>query len=215
MGLKIKGGVLVATSKAATRGISVIKVGDDKTRELNTNTLMAYTGEAGDTVQFAEYIMANTRLYGIRHDVELSPSAVASFTRNQLARALRSRKPYQVNVLIAGFDPKTEKASLNLIDYLASNVELPYAAHGYAAYYTMSLLDRHWKEDMTTEAGIELMRKCIKELQTRLPVDFKGVYVKIVDKEGIRDVSALCYPDEYPAAQVSAEVEAEPASASA
>lgn len=207
LGLRIKGGVLVATSKAATRGISVIKVGDDKTRELNPNTLMAYTGEAGDTVQFAEYIMANTRLYGIRHDIELSPSAVASFTRNQLAKALRSRKPYQVNVLIAGFDPKTEKPTLNLIDYLASNVELPYAAHGYAAYYTMSLLDRHWKQDMTQEEGVELMRMCIKELQTRLPVDFKGVYVKVVDKDGIRDVSALVYPDEYPQAEVTEEME--------
>jgi 20S proteasome alpha/beta subunit len=43
------------------------------------------------TVQFAEYIQANIQLYGIRENYELSPKAVASFTRNELAKSLRSR----------------------------------------------------------------------------------------------------------------------------
>jgi len=31
------------------RGPTVLKVTDDKTRQLNKHTLMAYSGEAGDT----------------------------------------------------------------------------------------------------------------------------------------------------------------------
>ncbi len=42
-------------------------------------------------VQFAEYIQANIQLYGIRENYELSPKAIASFTRNELAKSLRSR----------------------------------------------------------------------------------------------------------------------------
>ncbi|ODQ65766.1 proteasome component C11 [Nadsonia fulvescens var. elongata DSM 6958] len=191
LGITTKDAVIIATSKAAVRGISILKVTDDKTRQLSDNSLMAFTGEAGDTVQFAELIQANARLYSMRNGVDLSPTAISNFTRNELANALRSRKPFQVNVLIAGFDKKTNKSSLNWIDYLAANVSLPYAAHGYASYYTLSLLDRHHKKDMNLEEGLELLKACIAELQKRIPFDFKGVYVKIVDKDGVRDLDDI------------------------
>lgn len=41
--------VIIATSKAAMRGISVLKNDDDKTRNLNKHSLIAFSGEAGDT----------------------------------------------------------------------------------------------------------------------------------------------------------------------
>ena len=188
LGIRVQGATLIATSKAATRGISILKDTDDKTRVLNPHNLVAYTGESGDTVQFAEYVQANIQLYTMRENHELSPQATASFVRNQLATSIRSRKPYQVNVLIGGYDTKTGAASLNWIDYLGTQVELPYAAHGYAAFYCMSLFDRHYRADMSVDDGLDLMRRGLKELETRMPVDFKGVYVKVVDKDGIRPV---------------------------
>ena len=86
------------------------------------------------TVQFAEYIQANIQLYSMRNDTDLGPSAVASFVRGELARSLRSRKPYTVNLLLGGMDPITKRPHLYWLDYLASLAPLPYAAHGYAQY---------------------------------------------------------------------------------
>jgi 20S proteasome alpha/beta subunit len=40
---------LIAASKAAMRGATILKASDDKTRVLNTHTLMTFSGEAGDT----------------------------------------------------------------------------------------------------------------------------------------------------------------------
>ncbi|ODV64392.1 proteasome core particle subunit beta 4 [Ascoidea rubescens DSM 1968] len=188
LGIKTADSVIIATSKAATRGISVLKANDDKTRQLTEKSLMAFTGESGDTVQFAEFIQANVQLYSMRENVELSSKAISSFVRNQLAQSLRSRKPYQVNVLIGGYDENKEIPTLNWIDYLGTNIELPYAAHGYAAFYTFSLLDRHYKPTMSTDEGLELLKQCIKELTTRMPIDFKGVYVKVVDKDGVKEI---------------------------
>lgn len=68
-----------------------MKHGEDKSRELNKHTLMLYTGEPGDTVQFAEYIQRNIQLYGIRNGIPLSTKATANFTRRELASSLRSR----------------------------------------------------------------------------------------------------------------------------
>lgn len=139
------------------RGPTILKAADDKTRVLNSHNLMAYSGEAGDTgqkylldrdealnletsptnarlVQFAEYIQANIQLYSMRNASDLGPPAVASFVRGELARALRSRKPYSVNLLLGGVDPITNSPSLYWCDYLASLAKVPYAAHGYAQY---------------------------------------------------------------------------------
>ncbi|CAH2351841.1 proteasome subunit beta type-4 [[Candida] railenensis] len=190
LGIRVQEGTIIAASKAATRGISILKDTDDKTRILNTHNLVAFTGESGDTVHFTEYIQANIQLHTMReNDLELSPSAVASFVRNQLATSLRSRKPYQVNVLLAGYDVKTNTPTLNWIDYLGTQTELPYGAHGYAAFYCSSLLDRHYRTDMNIDEGLKLLDDCLEELERRMPIDFKGCYIKVVDKDGVRDIT--------------------------
>jgi len=93
-------------------------------------------------VQFAEYIQANAQLYSMRNETDLSPSALAHFVRGELASSLRSRKPYQVNLLLGGVDPITHKPSLYWLDYLASLAPVPYAAHGYAQYVYMCYCSR-------------------------------------------------------------------------
>ncbi|KAK4157576.1 nucleophile aminohydrolase, partial [Chaetomidium leptoderma] len=186
LGITGKDFTLIAASKAAMRGATILKASDDKTRQLNKHTLMAFSGEAGDTVQFAEYIQANAQLYSMRNETDLSPSALAHFVRGELASSLRSRKPYNVNLLLGGVDPITDKPSLYWLDYLASLAPVPYAAHGYAQYYCLSLLDKHHHPDITIERGMELLRLCADELKRRLPVDFKGMIVKAVTKDGIK-----------------------------
>lgn len=139
---------IIAASKAAMRGATILKATDDKTRRLNDHNLIAISGEAGDTsrspivlcetdrftAQFAEYVQANIQLYSMRHGSDLGPPAVANFIRNELAQSLRSRNPYTVNLLLGGVDPLTQKPHLYWLDYLASLACIPYAAHGYAQY---------------------------------------------------------------------------------
>ncbi|CAN8095785.1 unnamed protein product [Discula destructiva] len=167
------------------RGATILKAADNKTRPLNKHTLMAYSGEAGDTVQFADYIQANAQLYSMRNETDLSPSALANFVRGELATSLRSRKPYNVNLLLGGVDPITHKPSLYWLDYLASLASLPYAAHGYAQYYCLSILDKHHHPDITLPQGIKILNMCADELNRRMPIDFKGLTVKVVTKDGI------------------------------
>jgi 20S proteasome alpha/beta subunit len=96
----------------------------------------------GDTVQFAEFVERNIRLYQIRSLYPLRPSAAASWIRRSLAESLRSRKPYAVNLLIGGYDTATEDPHLYWVDYLGTISEVPFGAHGYGSYFALSLLDR-------------------------------------------------------------------------
>lgn len=99
-------------------------------------------GRAGDTVQFAEYIERNIRLYQIRNIYALRPQSAASWIRRSVAESLRSRHPYSVNLLLGGYDISTYTPHLYWMDYLGTLAEVPFAAHGYGSYFALSLLDR-------------------------------------------------------------------------
>lgn len=110
-------------------------------RPLTFETLLRAQDFDDGPVQFAEYIQRNAQLYSMRNETELSPSGLAHFVRGELATSLRSRNPYNVNLLMGGVDPITGKPSLYWLDYLAALAEVPYAAHGYAQYVNLGSLN--------------------------------------------------------------------------
>lgn len=75
---------------------------ENKIHKISNNLLMATIGDAGDTIQFTEYIAKNIALYKMRNGYDLSPKAAAHYTRKNLADYLRSRSPYHVNLFVAG-----------------------------------------------------------------------------------------------------------------
>ena len=52
-------------------------------------------------------------------------------------------------------------------------------------YYCLSLLDKHHHPDIDLPRGMQILKMCSDELKRRLPIDFKGLLVKIVTKDGI------------------------------
>lgn len=80
-----------------------------------------------------------------------------------------------VNLLLGGMDPISQEPSLYWVDYLASLAPVPYAAHGYAQFYCLSILDKHHHPDISLDQGLKLLEMCTDELKRRLPIDFKGV----------------------------------------
>lgn len=62
LGITGKDFTLIAASKAAMRGATVLKATDDKTRQLNKQNLMAYSGEAGDTGTYFFLFLSDQQL---------------------------------------------------------------------------------------------------------------------------------------------------------
>ncbi|KAF4612671.1 hypothetical protein D9613_011887 [Agrocybe pediades] len=192
-----KGYLIMAADTTAARSIVKMKVDEDKIKTLSPHLLMAYSGEPGkslslkdprDTVQFAEYVERNIRLYQIRNLYPLRPAAAASWIRRALADSIRSRKPYVVNLLLGGYDTATHEPHLYWVDYLGTMTEVPFAAHGYGAYFALSLLDRYHNPEATLEEGLETLKRCLDEVSKRLVVSPSKYKVKIVDKDGVREI---------------------------
>lgn len=55
-------------------------------------------------------------------------------------------------------------------------------------YYCLSILDKHHHPDITLGQGIKILIMCTDELKRRMPIDFKGMTVKAVTKDGIVDI---------------------------
>jgi 20S proteasome subunit beta 4 len=157
-----KGYVIIAADQNASRSIIKMKGDEDKVKILGSHLAMAYSGEpgqleafntaalcltcssiTGDTVQFAEYVERNLRLQQMRNNHPLRPQAAASWVRRSIADSLRSRSPYAVNILLGGYDIATKEGKLYWMDYLGTQSDVPFAAHGYGSYFALSLLDRH------------------------------------------------------------------------
>nr|XP_055074976.1 proteasome subunit beta type-2 isoform X2 [Misgurnus anguillicaudatus] len=158
--------------------------------KLSEKILLLCVGEAGDTVQFAEYIQKNVQLYKMRNGYELSPSAAANFTRKNLAEYLRSRTPYHVNLLLAGYD-ETDGPGLYYMDYLSALAKAPFAAHGYGAFLTLSIMDRYYRPDLTREEAVDLLKKCVEELNKRFILNLPSFTVRLIDKDGIHDMEKI------------------------
>ena len=67
--------------------------------------------------------------------------ATANFLRSELAQSLRSRSPFQVNVLMGGYDHIEKTAKLYWMDYLGTLQQVTKGAHGHAGYFVNSVLD--------------------------------------------------------------------------
>ncbi|XP_077363452.1 proteasome subunit beta type-2 [Festucalex cinctus] len=182
--------VLVAADDVAVSSFIQLKQDDDKMFKLSEKILLLCVGEAGDTVQFAEYIQKNVQLYKMRNGYELSPAAAANFTRKNLAEYLRSRTPYHVNLLLAGYDD-ADGPGLYYMDFLSSLAKAPFAAHGYGAFLTLSILDRHYRPDLTRDEAVDLLKTCIKELNRRFILNLPSFTVRLIDKEGIHDLEKI------------------------
>ncbi|KAK2980623.1 hypothetical protein RJ640_011431 [Escallonia rubra] len=190
---------LVVADSSAVHSILVHKSNEDKIMLLDSHKLMGASGEPGDRAQFTEYVQKNVALYHFRNGIPLTTAAAANFTRGELATALRKEaekkekgqnemepNPYSVNIVLAGYD-KGIGPSLYYIDYIATLHKVDKAAFGYGSYFSLAMMDRHYRKDMSVEEAIELVDKCIIEIRSRLVVAPPNFVIKIVDKDGARE----------------------------
>ena len=110
VGIKGPDFVMVCSDTSAVHSIIMIKQDEDKIVPIDSHKLFCLSGEAGDRVQFSDYIIANTKLYALRNATRLSTKSVAHYTRGELAVALRKVRSRRV----AARAPSSLSPSLSL-----------------------------------------------------------------------------------------------------
>ena len=194
IGIKFDAFVLLAHDNSAGRSVVMMKQDQDKLVRLDDKLGMVVCGEAGDTVYFGEYIQKNVVLYRMRNGYALSPHAAANFTRNELAKSVRSRSSYLVNLLLGGYDTRQDQSHLYFMDYLGTMAAVPYAAHGYGSFFILGLLDHLYRPAMSREEAVELLTKCVQEIQKRFLINLPSFSYYVVSQDGFSDRQYINIP---------------------
>jgi len=183
-----EGGVVIAADQSNGRSILTYQKNLDKIAKLTEFSMMGVSGPNCDLVNFTEYIAKNINLYELANEgTKLSTHAQANFARQELASALR-KGPFQVNVLLGGYD-EGKGASLYYLDYFGALHKVKNGAQGYAQYFCSSIFDKECTDNMTEEDAIKVIEQCINEMQTRFMLSQPNFIIKKVDKDGVSVVS--------------------------
>ncbi|PRP88115.1 proteasome subunit beta type-2-A-like [Planoprotostelium fungivorum] len=185
IGFTGEGYTLLASTANVARSVVVMKKREDKILPLDQFKILGASGDNGDRAHFTEFIKRNMQLYELRLGYPLTTHGAANFTRGEIATALRQR-PYQVNMLLGGYDADVG-SSLYFLDYMGALHKQDYATQGYAGYFTLSLLDKEWKKGLTLDQGKELLKKCIEQLRVRFVLDTSQWTIKYVDSQGVHE----------------------------
>lgn len=186
-GITGKDFVILAADKAVAQSIIKMQDDDDKIVKLNDTQLLSSVAEVSARKEFVRLVKANIDYYYYRYNTKLETSETANYTRSVVADSLRSRSPYQVGSIIAGFD--NGEPSLYLIEQLGAIEKVTKAALGYASYFLYGLMDDCYKKDFSREDGKECIKKCIKELKTRFLINTVKYDVLIISSNGIENIS--------------------------
>lgn len=73
------------------------------------------------------------------------------------------------------------------LDQYGSLQALRYGVHGFAANFLLSVLDQGYREDMSKDEAIELMKLCFEQLRVRYIIHSPNApNIKCIDREGCR-----------------------------
>ncbi|CAH0694867.1 unnamed protein product [Spodoptera exigua] len=187
IGMQCKDFAIIAADQTNTQSIIVMKHDENKFYDMSDHLVMGIIGAPGDRAQFAQFIAKNVQLYKMRNGYQLTTAATVHFTRKTLMEALKTGTPSMVNMLVAGYDTENG-GQLYTMDFLASSLRVPFAVHGFGGLLCLGILDRYHKPEMTEEEAYEVIKQCIREVHSRLFVSLPNFLVKVINKDGIKEM---------------------------
>lgn len=144
-----------------------------------------------------------TRSLGLQPDLDrsimikykISSSAIPSILTSAHAACIKhsgtcrsSLSPFSY---VTRFSPQADGGpQLFWLDALGALQSVPFGAHGLSSRFVLSLLDDGFREGMSLEEARDLMEACFRELDKRYLVSSVGFCMKVVDRNGCREVQS-------------------------
>ena len=172
VGITCKNGVVFASERRASMGNLVAHKVAEKIFKINDYIVTTIAGSVGDAQSLMKIIEAEVSLYQMRNNDAISVRAAASLTAN----ILRSG-PMYVQTLLGGMDG--DKPSLYSLDPAGGMIKDTYISTG-----SGSIVAYRYRDDLTTDEGIEIAIRAIRAAAERDTFSGNGYLVAKVDENG-------------------------------
>jgi len=191
VGIVCKDGVILAADRRATAGNMIMEKDHSKIDYVTDYVLMAHTGGVADAQFSVKIIGAELRLKELRSKRRPTVKEAANFIALSTYQNIRqpSMIPFIVGNLIAGVNPDGS-AELYSVEPAGGIVKVKTFDANFSSGmpFVLGFLERHWKENLSVEEGVNLAVESVKSSTQRDSASGGGIDVYTLTKDGIKKV---------------------------
>ncbi len=185
LGLKFKGGVVLAADRRVSYGTFVLSKSAKKVFLVNERVGISTAGLPGDFQELVDVVRFNMTLYELDLDKKASPTNVAKLLSLLLYQG-RFRGIYYAELIVGGLEDGESK--ILVLDPAGGLMEEKFAAVGTGAQIATGILEREYRDDLTEEEAISLAEKAMKEAISRDALSGDGVDLLVITESGARQL---------------------------
>ncbi|SFM22831.1 archaeal proteasome endopeptidase complex subunit beta [Methanolobus profundi] len=180
VGIVCNDGVVLATEQRATMGNFIASKTAKKVYKIDDRVAMTIAGSVGDAQQIVRVMSVESKLYKMRRKEPMTIKGLTTLLSNMLSG--QRYYPLMVQLLVGGFDKNGP--SIYSLDALGGSIEETKAVStGSGSPFAYGVLEDRYKEDMSTEDGIELAVRALHNAMKRDSASGENIDVVVITKD--------------------------------
>ncbi len=185
IGLVCKDCVVIASEQRATMGFMIAHKKTQKVFKISDHLAMTTAGLVGDAQTLVRWLSAESELFNLKRDNEMSVKAAATLMANILSG--RRMFPYWVQLLVGGFD--ASGGHVYSLDAAGGAIPDDYISTGSGSPFVYGVLEDQYKEDMSSSDGIDLTIRGLNAAMKRDAASGDGMDVVVINKRGYKKLT--------------------------
>lgn len=185
IGLVYKDGVVIASEHRATMGYMIAHKETQKVFKISEHLAMTTAGLVGDAQTLVRWLSAESELFNLKRDAEMSVKAAATLMANILSG--RRMFPYWVQLLVGGYDP--EGGHVYSLDAVGGAIPDNYISTGSGSPFVYGVLEDQYKEGMSSTDSIDLAIRGLNAAMKRDAASGDGMDIVVINKRGYKQLT--------------------------
>jgi len=179
MGMVCTDGVVIASERRATMGTLIAHKATKKLYKIDEHLALATAGLVGDLQVLSRYLSAEVNLYRLKRGVRIPVQSAATLMSNILNQ--RKFAPYYVQLVLAGFD--SQGGHVFSLDAAGGAIPDKYTAGGSGSPYVFGVMEDLFKDDMSTDEGVDIAIRAITAAMGRDSASGNGIDIAIITEK--------------------------------
>ena len=184
LGMVCKDGVVIATETRATMGTLIAHKETKKLYKIDEHLALATAGLVGDLQVLARYLNAEANLYRLKTDIKMPVESAATLMSNIMNQ--RKFYPYYVQLILGGYDQTG--GHVYSLDAAGGAIPDKYTSGGSGSPYVYGVLEDQYRDDITTNEGIDIAIRAIKAAKSRDSASGGMTNIAVINKDGFKAI---------------------------
>jgi proteasome beta subunit len=185
IGLVCKDSVVLASEHRATMGFMIAHKETQKVFKISEHLAMTTAGLVGDAQTLVRWLSAESELFCLKRDNEMTVKAAATLMANILSG--RRMFPYWVQLLVGGYD--ADGGHVYSLDAAGGAIPDDYISTGSGSPFVYGVLEDQYKKDMSSSDGIDLAIRGLNAAIKRDAASGNGMDVVVINKRGYKHLT--------------------------